>query len=440
MAYSLFTGEKIEAGDVVYDEAMIASYEEWMRLEYEAGINDEPDYGNPLLMDRIGQFWFDYEDAAKEILEHGLAFGYMYDTWQSLHIGDSHVGKCLISTIPQSSMLNSKGVHVSIAGEGGKGKSDCQDKALELIPDEYKFAGDITPQALFYSGEFIHPGMIICIDDILWNDGFGNSIKKITSYFQKDTKKATVKSCDGACGVAPERLTFWVSQVDMQADEQIRDRFILVEVDNSPEHNAEVLSFMGRQASGRAPTEYDLKDRIRICQDIVRLIRREEPFNVVVPFAERIAFTGDPRAFRMFLDIIKAFTVFRYPIRDIDAKVRLVATEEDFKDAAELYEAMGGIDRDKFSKRELKVLQAIRDNGNSATYVEIGEAIGEGYQTVRNIILGRRDNPQQSYGLAEKCGGKMTLKDSRPVKIHLDPAFTFRGFSVELVKREETNS
>ncbi len=86
----------------------------------------------------------------------------------------------------------------------------------------------------------------------------------------------------------------------MQADEQIRDRFILVEIDNSPEHNADVLSFMGRQASGKAPTEFDLKERIRICQEIVRRIRSEEPFNVVVPFAERIAFTGDPRAFRMF--------------------------------------------------------------------------------------------------------------------------------------------
>ncbi len=75
-----------------------------------------------------------------------------------------------------------------------------------------------------------------------------------------------------------------------------------------------------------------------------------------------------------------------------------MATEEDFRDAAELYEAMGGIDRDKFSQREIKVLQAIRDKGNTATYVEIGEAIGENYQTVRNIILGRRDNPQQSYG------------------------------------------
>lgn len=425
----------------VDDAGYVAWAEEQMRLD--AGIDNRPECGDPMrVWVKDGHIWIglDYADAAKDLLEHGLAFEYMYDTWQSLHIGDSHVGRCLISTIPQSSMLNSKGVHISIAGEGGKGKSDCQDKALELIPNEYKFAGDLTPQALFYSDELIHPGMIICIDDILWNDGFGNSIKKITSYFQKETKKATVRSGEGACGVAPERLTFWVSQVDMQADEQIRDRFILVEVDNSPEHNAEVLSFMGMQASGKAPTEYDLKDRIRICQEIVRLIRKEEPFNVVVPFAGRIDIVGDPRAFRMFLDIVKAFAVFRYPIRDIDEKGRLVATVEDFEDAAELYRAMGGIGRDKFSQRELKVLQAIRANGNSATYAEIEEAIGEGYQTVRNIILGRRDNPQQSYGLVEKCGGKMTLKGSRPVKVHLDPAFTFGGVSVELVKQEEINS
>jgi hypothetical protein len=63
------------------------------------------------------------EETAQTILESGKAYGYLCDTWQSLHIGDSHVGKCLISTIPQSSILNSKGVHVSIAGEGGRAKA-----------------------------------------------------------------------------------------------------------------------------------------------------------------------------------------------------------------------------------------------------------------------------------------------------------------------------
>ena len=421
-------------------------FQAWLEdqeLELSAGIDNRPEYGDPMrVWVKDGDIWIglDYEDAAKDLLEHGPAFDYMYDTWQSLHIGDSHVGKCLISTIPQSSILNSKGVHVSIAGEGGRGKSDCLHKALVLIPSNRKFAGDVTPMALFYQNEAIHANMIVAIDDIAWGEGFGGSIKKITSDFQNETKKATVKSGEGACGAAPERLTFWCTQVDMQADEQIRDRFILVEVDNSPEHNAEVISFMRMQAAGTKPTEIDLEERISICQDIVRLILDQDPFNVVVPFAERIAFTGDPRAFRMFVDIIRAFAVFRYPIREVDERGRLVATIEDFEDAAELYRAMGGIDRDKFTQREIKVLKAIEDCGYVATYAEIEKAIGEGYQTVRNILHGRRDNPQQSFGLVEKCSGKMWTEGSRPVKIHLDPAFTFRGFSVELVKREETNS
>ncbi len=372
------------------------------------------------------------EETAQTILESGKAYGYLCDTWQSLHIGDSHVGKCLISTIPQSSILNSKGVHVSIAGEGGRGKSDCLHKALALIPSDHKFAGDLTPKALFYQNDAICAGMIIAIDDIVWTDPFGHTVKKITDHFQEKTPNATVQNGEGACGEAPELLTFWCTQVDMQTDEQLRDRFILVEVDNSPEHNAEVISFMKRQASGTIPTGIDLKERIGICQDIVRLILDQDPFNVVVPFAERIAFTGDPRAWRMFEDIIKAFAVFRYPIREVDERGRLVATVEDFEDAAELYRAMGGIDRDKFTKKERKILESIKARSGAATVKEISADTGINDQYIRDLLWGKGKDSQQKHGLNAKCNGKLSYGGGWPKKVQLEPSFEIGYYAVYL--------
>ena len=49
-----------------------------------------------------------------------------------------------------------------------------------------------------------------------------------------------------------------------------------------------------------------------------------------IPFATRIRFDGDPRAYGMFSDMIKASAVFRYQKREENEAGQLIATIEDF--------------------------------------------------------------------------------------------------------------
>jgi len=379
-----------------------------------------------------GDIWvgLDYADAAKDLLDHGMAFEYMYDTWQRSHTGDSYIGKCLLATVPQAYIVKSNGIHVSVIGEGGWGKSHSVDMMLELMPEERAFDKSVTPQTLLYKPDGLKEGSIIAIDDMVWNNDVGVTVKRITSRFQKEHSRSTVVNGESKTLKAPARLTFWVSQVAMQADEQLRDRFILVETGESADHRETVIEDMKKRLACKAPTIADMSESVKICQEIVRAIMHSGPFDVVIPYAQQIDIVADPRALNMFGDIIKAFTVFRYPIREVDEKGRLIATVEDFEDAAELYRAMGGIDRDKFTQREANILQSIINRGGTATYKDISTDTGISYQIVREILWGKKTG---DHGLAAKCKGSLYMdKSKQPYKMVIVGGINFGSNYVRL--------
>jgi hypothetical protein len=368
-------------------------------------------------------------DPVLELCKDGVAEELLFETWCLLHQGNRHIGKALFASIPQASITNSRGIHISAMGTTGRGKTDSIEKALLLIPNKYKFVGDLTPQSVYYNSDNISPGTIVYIDDIQWNPSNASTMKKITSNFQQSVAKATNFSGEGKTIAASERLTFWCSQVDMQVDEQLRDRFMMVEATADP---IKTVEFMQDQDVGVQPAECELSDQIQLAQDIVTLIRESGPYKVRIPYARRIKGIRQNRAYKMFSDTIKASAVFNCWQRERDKDGYILADESDFYYAKGIYDGIGGISGDKFSQREKMVLQAIRDNGGLATYSEIGDNIGEGKQTIWNIINGRSDNSQQRYGLAEKCGGMMKVESGRPVRIYLDPTFKFGEFSVWL--------
>jgi hypothetical protein len=343
-------------------------------------------------------------ENAKFSLENEVAFSVLYNTWTKMHYGDECLGKALIASIACGLNKKSKGIHICVVGPSGCGKSDAQDCAIKLMPEEYRFDGKITPQALYYAGHSIHPGTVISIDDIRWSDDLGETVKTITSVYQKASKKMSVNDGVGSLEEAADRLTFWVSQVDMQADEQIRDRFIIVEVESGEERINEVKSFMNAKYMGEGLKPGHLEADIEFCKEIVRAIRESGPFDVVIPFADKIHVPGDLRAHAMFVDLVQAFTIFRFPIRQKDEFRRLIATESDFNDAKEIFDGIGGISRDKLSDKERKILQAIIDHGYEATYSAIHELTGIPDITIRKTVGGRNNkNNQEVYGLLAKC-------------------------------------
>lgn len=365
---------------------------------------------------------------AQEIIGTGETFEYVYKVWQKRHHGDAAVGKALLVSVGCQSVKNTKGIHVQLCGRSGIGKSDATLQMAGLMPNAYLKDDDITPQSLYYVGDGMRDSTIVLIDDIHWSDALGQSVKKITTHFQGGARKiTTTRDLEAEERKTKKRLTFWVSSVDSQADEQIRDRFLLVNVDESSEHLAGVLRAMKAQDEGIGCERKLWDEEASTCKALIEDLKSHE-FEVVIPFASKIRFKGDLRSYKIFSDMIKSFAVFSYKTREIDDKGRLMATVEDFESAKELWDELGGHDRDKYTQAERKVLTAIA--AGNATQADIQKATGLSSGRVSDILNGRRDG----HGLIQKCP-QLIVEEGRPIRYSLGKGFTLEVTTIGLEER-----
>lgn len=343
---------------------------------------------------------------AKEIIVAGVAFQYLFKVWQKMHDGDKYIGKSLIISILCSAVMNSKGIHNTIHGEHGTGKTHSIICALRLLPSAKFFSGGISPKSL-YGSKDIKPGTVVFIDEIVWNgdaEGLGQSVKRITAKFQQKDGRSTKDGTTPIMQYAPERLVFWVTSVDSQGDEQIRDRFIGHTTADNPDRVEQIKKFMLREAEGHEDATVT-NEELNICKAIIEDVC-SNTFNVLIPFASRIRITGDTRATGMFLDMIRNFAAYNYLNHQKDGKGRLIATVDDFEAAKELYRGLGGHDPDKFTGTEKKVLDAILEiqkGSKDATISQIQEKAELSQPTVYNTLFGRKQSRGESQGLVHKC-------------------------------------
>jgi len=353
---------------------------------------------------------------ARDVAEAGQTFDYILGVWQKRHTGDAPLGKALLFSLGSQSVSNSKGIHVLATGEGGYGKSDGIKQMGKLVHPSFWKNGGVTPQTLYYSGPDMPDSIIVGLEDVVWKSELGASVKRITSDFQEGAMRLSTVDMKGAEVWTAKRIGFWGSCADNEADEQLRDRFLMYCVIADLERARIIIEHMEGQDEGdQLPDEYDFETLV--CQALTHDLKTKL-FHVMIPFAKRIKFEGDPRAYGIFSDMIKSSAVFRYMKREEDGAGRLIATEEDFENAKQLYIELGGHDRDKYSDSEMSVLNAIVFNG-TATQADIQEIAELSSGRVSDILNGRG---KEGHGLLYKCKDIIVV-EGRPKKYKLSPSF-----------------
>ena len=289
LAEALHSTESTVSASVNADKIGDSRMKETIELEEQVGKDCE--------------YWNTVLDKTWDILSSGRTFEYLYDTLEKLHYGDQYLLKALIISAVCGCAINTMGTHIHASGPHGCGKSDAVKKASMLIDDRHILSSALTTQAIYYLGDEINEGTIVFIDDLTWSGELGTTVKRCTTEFQKGAARALVKELEGESKKAQKRLTFWITSVDNQADEQIRDRFLMIEVESNPEHKKAVLDFMKRRDQG-IESDDDLNFRIDVCKCIMADIH-EHLFEVIIPFAERIMFSGEQRGYGILSDMIK---------------------------------------------------------------------------------------------------------------------------------------
>jgi hypothetical protein len=306
-------------------------------------------------------------------------------------------------------VINARGLHVSVTGESGKGKSHAFETMMSQVPEEFRLEGRMSEKALFYI-KGMQPGSVITLDDVALSDQMQEILKGVTTSFRRPFIYRTVsRERTGETCIIPERCVWWIAKVDGTGDDQVWNRMLTCWIDDSAEQDAAVVAKTLSEAAGLRQERYDVRPETLICQEIWRQL---EPAWVVIPFANRIRFssTFNRRNPDMILDLVRAHAIlmqFQRVHVDTDGMRQILATEEDFLAAQRLYTALNstsGGQESKLTRRESSLVDAIRSHGSGEiTIAELQHITDLSNSVIYKILHGSSSRGREYSGLLEKC-------------------------------------
>ncbi len=348
---------------------------------------------------------------ALEILQHGNPKKVMLETFLLDHVGDEIVAECLIMSFASRSVENTKGLHVSVTGETGKGKSVTFDTFLLQVPERFKLVGAMSNKALYYI-ENLMPGTAIVFDDKTLSDDMQEILKSATSTFRKPIDYRTVnKDRKPIVCTIPERCVWWMAKVEGAGDDQVFNRMLTCWIDESCEQDDRVLTRVLGENAELPVSGMQERREVLICRTMWEIIGKER-FGVVIPFARRIRFqtNSNRRNPEMLLDLVKANALMHFMQRkrqESNGSTFLLATREDFDAAVRLYSMLNGItggQTTKLTKKEFDLLTTIeRSRWAEFTIPMLQKVTGLPNGNVHKIIHGFINKGASYSGLLEKC-------------------------------------
>ncbi|MBN1134081.1 MAG: hypothetical protein JXA38_04050 [Methanosarcinaceae archaeon] len=325
---------------------------------------------------------------AIDIMEHGEPVKFILDTFSTIHVGDEETAKTLLVSIGCQSVKNSEGIQPKVSGGSGKGKTHCCKAMLWLIPPKYAISTTLSDKVIYYMD--IPEGSIIFSDDVNLNETMEGVIKRSTTNYQVGDTHTTL---DGNRNVQsltiPPRVSWWLTSVNDEQSIQYLNRTFGGDVNETEKQDKDVMNFQLKLAANGLDA-YPLNEDILICREIIEEVKNHL-FNVKIPYAEVIKWV-DPsnrRNLNIFLDMIKAFAVFRFKQRVIEDNF-LHAIIDDFDDASVLYSCRAENQGLKINNNERKLVKFLQER-RAADTKEIQKALKISQGTVHNLLHGRKE-------------------------------------------------
>jgi len=345
-------------------------------------------------------------ERAMEILTHGDPLAFLLDTFNREHVGDRTVAECLVMSLASQSVENTNGLHVSVSGNSGKGKSHACTMMLKQVPSAYRLAGTVSNKALYYN-EDLRPGTVFLFDDVSLSDDLQEILKAATANFRERIEHHTV-TADRKLQVCriPERCVWWLAKVEDAGDDQVMNRMLAVWIDDTIEQDERVLAHM-KEAEAREGGGDDEDPDLPVCRAIWEILK-EERLHVSVPYAGRVHFsaTTNRRNPGMLFDLIKACALLhRFQREAYPGGIR--ADRSDFATAARIYATINGESggqETKVTKNESAALATVATMGwNQFTVKMLQDALGLSYQQTYRILHGYASRGATYSGLLERC-------------------------------------
>jgi len=314
------------------------------------------------------------QERALEILENEDPIDYIMKGHQKLHVGDYGLAKLLLLSIGVQSTKTGSGIQVSISGISGKGKTHCCLAMMHLMPKEYVINARFSDKELYRRD--LKAGTVILIDDAKLSPDFDNTMRKAITQFQTETPYETLVGGKPKTFVISPRIVWWLTSVKEKYSEELLNRMFKIGVDETLDQDDEVHRRQQERVA-KGSVEFGVTKRVRVSREIIKKIKSEKLFKVIIPYASDIEM-GDKRNRRytgMFNDTIMGFAVFRYKHRAINEKGKLIAKIEDYDDAAKFFNKYGMLQSSDFTKEEILVGNILNNLNTALTREEVAEKI-----------------------------------------------------------------
>jgi len=354
----------------------------------------------------------DQQATALNVLEHGDPVALMLRTFAQEHVGDEIVARCMILSMASQAVKNSDGLHVSVTGDSGKGKTHAFRKMMRQVPDAYKVKGTVSNKALYYMKD-LRPRTVLMSDDTELSDGIQEILKSATSNFHEPITHTTVtKDLTSRVCTIPERCVWWIAKKEGTGDDQVMNRMLTCWIDESSEQDARVLEAKQKKEEQDPDTFTDEPAELAICREIWEILHGQLIW-VIIPYSRRIRFQriSNRRNPDMLYDLIKShaalFFMQRQQKTGEDGTLCIYADERDFAAATEVFTLLNGTaggQESKMTKKESDLLAIIeKADRDEFTIQDLQKLTGGSYLSIYRMIKGYDSRGKNYTGLLEKC-------------------------------------
>jgi len=251
----------------------------------------------------------DIKLKAFAILRNSDPVEYIMKVYNRLHVGDAEIGKVLLLSIANQSVLNSEGLQPKLSGPSGKGKTHSARAMFHLVPDVgYKLEGSLSSKSLFYHPD-LQPGTLIFSDDIKINADLEDTLKRAMSNFQQKTMHITVsKDLKSQILEIPERITWWLTSVESPYGPELLNRLFGLDVDDSQNQDVVVAKQQLKKAMYGDAALPENED-VSVCRAVINEVKKRL-FTVIIPYAEYIEW-NDTNDRRNLPSILRSYSGIR---------------------------------------------------------------------------------------------------------------------------------
>jgi len=354
----------------------------------------------------------DARTAALNVLEHGDPVTVMLETFAEEHVGDEILARCMILSMASQAVKNSDGLHVSVTGDSGKGKTHAFRKMMRQVPDRYKVKGTVSNKALYYMKD-LRPRTVLMSDDTELSDGIQEILKSATSNFHEPITHTTVtKDLSSRVCTIPERCVWWIAKKEGTGDDQVMNRMLTCWIDESAGQDTRVLAAKQAREMRDPDSFVEESDELKTCRAIWEILH-EQMVWVIIPYSTQIRFNAicNRRNPDMLYDLIKSHAVLFFMQRrqksGSDGTPCVYADETDFIAAAEVFgllNSTAGGQESKMTKKESDLLAVIeKADLHEFTIQDLQRLTGGSYMSIYRMIKGYDSRGRNYTGLLEKC-------------------------------------